>query len=253
MSRRLPGGNEQSLQQFVNQSPWAHEPLQQGLIKYAIDEGLTRSGGVLVLDDTTLPKKGKHSVGVGRQYCGALGKVANCQSVVSWQYASNASHHFPLLGELYLPQSWCDSPDRLSQAGVPDEKQGFRKKWEIALSLLDQITTLNIPYDALVFDAGYGEIRPFLHKLDARGECFVAQIPESHCFWPVDIPVTIEQPKTGRRRRYPVVTDKQQKALSASQWHKRLLKQGFQWQKVPLSLQSQTHTHAIACPFGKAV
>jgi SRSO17 transposase len=83
MAQRVPGGNEQALQQFVNQSPWAHEPVQTKLYRRLVQ----RSGsgqGVLVLDDTSLPKKGKHSVGVAPQYCGALGKVANCQAVVTW-------------------------------------------------------------------------------------------------------------------------------------------------------------------------
>ena len=77
LAQRVPGGNEQALQQFVNQSPWAHEPVQDKLSRQLV----RRSGqgkGVLVLDDTTLPKKGEASVGVARQYCGALGKVTNC-------------------------------------------------------------------------------------------------------------------------------------------------------------------------------
>src|SRR5215471_3461411 len=91
------------------------------------------------LDDTTLPKKGDNSVGVAHQYCGALGKLANCQAVVTWHYCSEREH-FPLLGELYLPQSWIDEPDKLRRTGIPEEKWKFREKWKIALDLLDSLT-----------------------------------------------------------------------------------------------------------------
>ena len=139
MAERLPGGNEQALQQFVNQSPWAYEPLQLALVDHA-QANLTKvNPSVLVLDDTTLPKKGKKSVGVARQYCGALGKVANCQSIVSWHYAGKQASHFPLLGELYLPKSWCEDKAKLTEAGVPKRRQDFQKKWQIALDLLERI------------------------------------------------------------------------------------------------------------------
>lgn len=165
MAQRVPGGNEQALQQFVNQSPWAHEPVQTKLYRRLVQ----RSGpekGVLILDDTTLPKKGKHSVGVAPQYCGALGKVANCQAIVTWHY-SGARMHFPLLGELYLPQSWTAARAKLHHAGVPPAKRQFQEKWKLALALLDQFRT-EFEYEAIVTDAGYGEIRPFLHALDDR-------------------------------------------------------------------------------------
>lgn len=105
MSQRLPGGNEQALQQFVNQSPWNHQAFQIKLMNY-VREKLGCNKGVLVLDDSSLPKKGKYSVGAVRQYCGALGKVSNCQSLVTWHFAPKLGSHFPLLGELYLPQEW---------------------------------------------------------------------------------------------------------------------------------------------------
>lgn len=246
MSARLPGGNEQALQQFVNQSPWSHEAVQSVLIDYAKDHLMPIEKGILVLDDTSLPKKGQHSVGVARQYCGALGKVANCQSIVSWHYAHAKGPHFPLIGELYLPKSWCENPERLAQVGVPQSKCCFQKKWEIALSLLEQLNERGLSHDVLVFDAGYGEIRAFLKALDERGECFVAQIPESHGFWPRRTPVVTKQPTTGRRRRYPEVKDKEKKALSAKQWRQYLEKQGARWKTVCLPLASQKRTKVLA-------
>lgn len=132
----------------------------------------------LVLDDTTLPKQGKSSVGVARQYCGALGKVANCQSVVTWHYA-DAQIHFPLLGRLYLPQVWTTDVERMERGGVPAECQVFREKWKMALELLDELAS-EVEAEAVICDAGYGEVKEFLRELDRQGQVFVAQICVSH-------------------------------------------------------------------------
>ena len=234
MAQRVPGGNEQALQQFVNQSPWAHEPVQTKLYRRLVQ----RSGpgkGVLVLDDTSLPKKGKHSVGVAPQYCGALGKVANCQAVVTWHY-SGARMHFPLLGELYLPQSWTTAPAKLRQAGVPSTKWQFQEKWKLALELLDQLRP-ELQYEAIVTDAGYGEIRPFLHALDNRRQLFVAQIPESHCFWPAMVALEEQEKPGGRPRRFPMIADPHAQPLSAKAWRQQAEADKRRWRKITLSLQ----------------
>jgi len=197
-----------------------------------------RSGqgkGVLVLDDTTLPKKGEASVGVARQYCGALGKVTNCQAIVSWHYCGPRGH-FPLLGEVYLPQSWISDPSKLDRAGVPEDKRGFREKWQLALELLDRVSA-ELSYEAIVMDAGYGEIRSFLHALDQREQCFVAQIPESHCFWPATIALEERSKPGGRPRRFPMIADPQAQPLSAKAWRGQAEAGKLRWQKVTLRLQ----------------
>jgi len=238
MAGRLPGGNEQNMQQFVNQSPWLHQPILERLSIKLYRKMLDKKG-VLVLDDTSLPKKGKHSVGVARQYCGALGKVSNCQSVVTWHYATKRQDHFPLIGQLYLPEEWTRDKKRLKKAGVPKTNGKFKKKWEIALDLLKEIPN-EVKYEAIAFDAGYGEIRAFLRKLDEEGKIFIAQIPESHSFWPLDVPLTYEQPKVGNRRKYPAVNDKTLKPKSAGKW-KSYLEKGESWRKIPISLKSKKH------------
>jgi SRSO17 transposase len=242
MAQRVPGGNEQALQQFVNQSPWAHEPVQTKLYRRLVQ----RSGpgrGVLILDDTTLPKKGKQSVGVAPQYCGALGKVANCQAIVTWHY-SGARMHFPVLGELYLPQSWTAAPAKLCQAGVPPTKWQFQEKWKLALELLDQFRT-ELAYEAIVADAGYGEIRPFLHALDHRQQLFVAQIPESHCFWPATVALEKRGKPGGRPRRFPMIADPHAQPLSAKAWRQHAEAGKLRWQKITVSLQRKK-TVAVA-------
>lgn len=237
MAARLPGGDEQALQQFVNQSPWESAPVLNRLVEVMM-AALRPRAGVLVLDDTTLPKKGFHSVGVARQYCGALGKVANCQSVVSWHFAGEEIG-FPLLGELYLPKEWTSDSARMTRAGVPPERRAFVEKWRLALSLLDCIRE-KVPHEAITFDAGYGEVRDFLSALDEREERFVCQIPESHGFWAKDIEtITTSRGKRGRRRKYPAVADRRHKPFSAKRWREKLQGEGFAFQAVELPLQQK--------------
>ena len=93
--------------------------------------------------------------------------------------------HFPVLGEVYLPRVDY-RPAKLAARECQKTSGMFQEKWKLALELLDQVSA-EFTYEAIVTDAGYGEIRPFLHALDHRQQCFVAQIPESHCFWPATV------------------------------------------------------------------
>ena len=229
LAERVVGSDAQSLQQFVNQSPWDEQPLQRKLVK-TVTQRFRLKRAVVALDDTTLPKKGNLSVGVAPQYCGALGKVANCQSLVTLEAVGAKRIHFPIAAQLYLPKSWIAAPERLRQARVPQEYQTFAEKWRIALHLLE---TAEIPFavECVVFDAGYGEIRPFLVELDQRNYTFMGQIPESHSYWSMDIEVTNRRMLTGRPREYPAIADKTEKAKSAAWWGQRIK----QWQKVRLA------------------
>jgi SRSO17 transposase len=174
-------------------------------------------------------------VGVARQYCGAVGKVANCQAIVTWHYCGPRAH-FPVLGEVYLPQSWTTDSATLERTGVPKAKREFREKWKLALELLDRVSA-GLCYEAIVMDAGYGEIRAFLHALDQRDQCFVAQIPESHCFWPATIALEERSKPGGRPRRFPMIADAQAQLLSANAWRTQAEAGQLQWQKVRLRLQ----------------
>src|SRR3954451_15220477 len=144
LSRRitLPEGlaskdPEQALQQFVSQSPWDE---QQVLRRYRAVMARTFASpeGIFVIDDTTFPKQGKHSVGVQRQYCGAPGKKANCQCAVSVHYVA-ARGHYPLAVRLYLPESWLGDSKRLDKAKVPEGERRPLTKGQIALELLDRV------------------------------------------------------------------------------------------------------------------
>lgn len=244
MAARLPGGDEQALQQFVNQSPWEPSPVMDRMVEVMM-ETLCLPAGVLVLDDTSLPKKGTHSVGVARQYCGALGKVANCQSVVNWHFAGEEIG-FPLVGEQYLPKEWTNDSARMTRAGVPPERRRFVEKWRLALTLLDRIGG-KVPHEAITFDAGYGEIRDVLAALDERRELFVGQIPASHGFWPRDIgTITTSRSNRGRPRKHPVVADRRHKPFSARQWREKLQKEGVDFETVELPLQQKRTVEVAA-------
>ena len=213
MASRLPGAEEQNLQQFVNQSPWEHEGVQKRMRREMEAWGGGREG-VLILDDTTLPKKGKASAGVGPQYCGALGKIANCQCLVSWHYAGKKGH-WPMGAELYLPKGWRNRK-RAKRAGIPKDRLSGITKSELALKLLKEIGK-EAPHRAVVFDAWYGENKAFREELDRMGEHFVGAIPRSQSFWSAE--VKTKRRKNGRSpRSLTGVADGRVKPRKAEEW-----------------------------------
>jgi SRSO17 transposase len=170
LSHRVPGGDEQRLQQFVNQSPWDPAPILREY-RACLAEAIADESGLIVLDDTGFAKQGKHSVGVKRQYSGTLGKVGNCQVAVSLHYANGVAE-YPLALRLYLPENWTNDPERLAKAGVPEAERGFKPKWRIALDLLDTVRAEGLRHAAVVADAGYG-MTEFRAELEAREELYL--------------------------------------------------------------------------------
>src|SRR5215211_6576702 len=173
LSRRvtLPDGltskdPEQALQQFVSQSPWDEQAV---LRRYRATLARSFAGptGVFLIDDVSFPKQGAHSVGVQRQYCGALGKKANCQVAVPVHYVGPKGH-FPLDLRLYLPEGWLANAGRLDTAGVPAAERRPLTKPEIALELLDRVRAGGLPGSVVVADAGYGVSRDLRDGLAAR-------------------------------------------------------------------------------------
>ena len=136
MAARVAPGDLQQLHHFVSTSPWATAPLEDELVK-AADRLVGGPEAVLVVDDTALVKQGRHSVGVKRQYCGQLGKKANCQSLVSLTLA-RAEVPVGVGLRLFLPEDWCADAARRAAAGVP-EAVGYRPKWKIALDEIDRV------------------------------------------------------------------------------------------------------------------
>jgi SRSO17 transposase len=165
---------EQALQQFVNQSPWDQQTVLRRY-RARMAETFASPQGILIMDDTSFPKQGRHSVGVQRQYCGALGKKANCQVAVSVHYVSPQGH-YPLDLRLYLPDCWLQDTARLDQAGVPAAERRTLTKPDIALELLDRVRSEALPAWAVVTDAGYGVSPTFREGVAARGLIYMAGV-----------------------------------------------------------------------------
>src|SRR5262249_222508 len=128
--------------------------------------------GLFVIDDTTFPKQGTHSVGVQRQYCGALGKKANCQCAVSVHYVSPRGHYPP-----HIPPS-PPAPKRLDRAGVPEGERRPLTKGEIALELLDRVRGEGLPGGLVVADSGYGVSGRFRDGLAQRGLHYIVGVTD---------------------------------------------------------------------------
>ncbi len=233
LASRLSGGNVQALQQFVNQSPWGHEEVQKRLCEILSQRHFLKNGS-LILDDTSLPKKGKYSVGVSRQYCKALKKVSNCQSLVSW-YFSNEELDFPIRMELYLPDEWIQDRDRMVQAGVPEKRWKMLQKWELGLKLLEQIREEGLlKWDCILCDGDDEELDKFLNCLDEWGEKYLAKITMGHFYWPLDISLERAQNHRKRPKKYKGGTDKHRRPLRVEQWA-RALEEGKQFRRIRLN------------------
>src|SRR5262245_1000788 len=167
---------DQALQQFVNQSPWDHRYV---LKHYRSELAGTFASprGIFVFDDVSMPKQGKHSVGVQRQYCGALGKRANCQVAVSVHYVSPRGH-YPLDLRLFLPDAWLKDRARLVKAFVPDYESRALTTPQIALGLLDWVVAEGLPGRAVVSDAGDGVSPDFRDGLEQRGLSYIVGVTE---------------------------------------------------------------------------
>lgn len=153
--------------------------------------------------------------------------------------------NFPLLGGLYLPQIWVSDAERMKCISVPQECQAFREKWKIALALLDKIAP-EVAAEVIICDAGYGEVKEFLREIDRRGQVFVAQVPESHSFWPTDVAVMTAVNPTGRPRRFSQVANPRTRPLRTEQWRKQIEEDGRAWQTVRLPLKQATTVTVVA-------
>jgi SRSO17 transposase len=200
MAARLPGADVQALRQFVGQSPWVVEQVERRLAEKVVD--LLSEPAVWVIDETAFPKAGQHSVGVGRQYCGTLGKVANCQVAVSLHWSS-AEASCPLSWRLYLPKAWLEDAARAAEVRLP-EGTVYRTKTELALELIDQMLAWDVPRLPVVADSFYGNDFGFRQALRQRQLSYAVQVESSTVVWTQDPHLPLPAPKkTGRPREYP--------------------------------------------------
>jgi SRSO17 transposase len=172
----------QSLLHFVGNAPWSDERVL-AKVRELVLPSLEREGPIeaWIIDDTGFPKKGRHSVGVTRQYCGQLGKQDNCQIAVSLSVANHAAS-LPVAWRLYLPQDWAADPERRAKAGVPAAVT-FQTKPAIALSHIRAALAAGIPKGVVLMDAGYGADTGLRTEITALGLAYVAGIHPHTSVW----------------------------------------------------------------------
>ncbi len=173
----------QSMHHLVAESDWSDAALL-GAVAGEVLPVLTPAGKefcVWIVDDTGFPKKGTHSVGVARQYCGRLGKTDNCQVAVSLSLAT-AAGSLPLAWRLYLPQQWAEDAARRKQAGVPPEI-AFATKGRLALSQIETALAAGIPRGPVLADAGYGDEAAFRDHLTEWGIAYAVGVKPATAVW----------------------------------------------------------------------
>lgn len=232
MAFRVPDGNVQALQQFVNQSPWSHEEVRASLARKVEAEFIPEA--YWIIDEVSFPKKGKHSVGVARQYCGALGKTASCQVAVTLDLGTE-QWSTPLDWALYLPEEWIDDPLRRKKAAVPEDVT-FKTKLQLALELIDEVRGWGLQDRLVLTDSTYGDSFEFRQALRSRGLHYIVQVEGALTGWTDDPHPSKPPMKKGgripRKRLYaadlPATQSLRQiaKELPSNRWKKITWRQG---------------------------
>ena len=196
----VPDTDYQSLHHFASTSPWDYRPVMDQ-VALDIDRHLGGSPDTaLIIDETCIPKKGKKSVGVARQWCGRLGKVDNCQVGVFASLVRGASAAL-IDTRLYLPKEWTGDQERCKRAGVPDEV-AFETKGELSLDIVHHARALGVRFAWIGVDGGYGKDPQLLRTLDDESEQFVADVHKSQVIYLED-PAPFIPPRCATRGRTP--------------------------------------------------
>ncbi len=219
VAEAVVGATPRTLQRLLTEAPWAHEPVLAALQAYLAPR-LSDPDGVFILDESAFPKRGERSVGVARQWCGTLGKTANCQVGVFLAYHSR--HGQALVdARLYLPKTWMADRDRCRATGVPDAI-AFATKGDLGLALLREARGRGeLTGRWIVADDWYGRSAPFRDALDADGWWYVLDVPRDTAVFTAPAPVALParrkhgRPPT-RLRLAPGATPPQQVAALAA-------------------------------------
>ena len=223
--------DRQGLQTFLGTAPWDHRPLQAELA-CQVGRELGESDGVLVFDPSAFAKKGRHSVGVARQWCGRLGKKENCQVGVFLGYASRREHALVDM-RLYLPEEWTEDRQRCKAAGVPREAMRRRTRHELALEMLDGNGGV-LPHGWIAGDDEMGHPAWFRRELADRGERYLLAVPSNTTIRDLEA-----EPPVYRGRGQPPKPPFQQmrkwrESLAASAWTRLEVRHG---EKGPLEVE----------------
>ncbi|SEK16214.1 SRSO17 transposase [Variovorax sp. OK212] len=188
----------QSLHHFVAKAEWSDTQMLRRVCQWVMPRMDFSQGGWWIIDDTGFPKKGRHSVGVTRQYCGMLGKQDNCQVAVSISLASKQGS-LPVAWQLYLPEDWAADAERRTKAGVPDEVR-FATKTQIALQQLRTLLDEGAPRHCVLADAGYGVDNAFRQALSDMGLLYAVGVTSAVVVWPPGVQPLPPKPYSGMGR-----------------------------------------------------
>ena len=192
----------QALHHFVAKAEWSDTEMLRRVAQWVVPKMDFSQGGWWIIDDTGFAKKGKHSVGVSRQYCGMLGKQDNCQVAVSISLASSQAS-LPVAWQLYLPEDWASDTERRAKTGVPQEMR-FATKLQIALQQLSALLAAGAPSYCVLADAGYGVDNTFRQALSDMGLRYTVGITSAIVVWPPGVQPLPPKPYSGTGRP-PVV------------------------------------------------
>jgi SRSO17 transposase len=230
MAEVIPDSDEQVLQHFLSNSNWDEREVldQVALEAHQLIGGKQDSS--LLIDESGFTKKGKHSVGVARQYNGRLGKVDNCQVGV---FASlNNRKQVTLIDQrLYLPEHWTEDPKRCDSVGIPEANRTFKTKPELALEMVRYNRRLGVEFNWVGMDGLYGNSPVLLRALEDDGEIFVADVHHDQTIYLED-PKPIIPKRKGNRGRHPTKALTRCKPITVRQWKKDQSESSWQKKKL---------------------
>ena len=215
------------MQRLLSQAVWDTEGVRDDLRAYVLEQ-LGQESAILVIDETSFPKRGDKSAGVGQQYCGSTGQVENCQVGVFLAYVTACGHTL-IDRELYLPSDWTEDPKRCQTAGLPETVR-FQSKPELAVQMLERIFQAAVPVEWVVADTVYGGNLDLRTWLEAHQYAYVLAVACNE-------PVGFQTPK-GRRREEAALVESF--VLKPQDWQRLSMSEGtkgprlFDWAVVPL-------------------
>jgi SRSO17 transposase len=219
MEEKVPGAKYDPLQYFLSDSDWDWHPANNQVAKDADKLLGGKEDSALLIDESGIPKKGKMSVGVSRQWCGQLGKTDNCQVVV---FATLGYGRFstPIDYRLYLPKSWTDDKERCLKAKIPADKIVFQTKHEQALDMVFHARKNGVRFNWVGCDGFYGNNPQFLRKLDDNDEKFMADVHKDQIIYIEDPSPVVPKAKSNKGKR-PSNLKAQKQGIRVDKWVKQ--------------------------------
>lgn len=216
MEERVPGVKYDQLQYFLSESQWEHRPVTDQISRDADHILGGDLDSFLLIDETGIPKKGKMSVGVARQWCGQLGKRENCQVAVC---ATLGRGHFSTMIDcrLYLPKEWTDDTARCQKAKIPADEREFKTKHELAWEMIKRTRENGLRYKWIGFDSLYGDNPAFVRKVEDNGNIFMGDIHRDHFIYLEDPKPYLPSRKSGTGRK-PTRLKSNVKPIRVDEW-----------------------------------